>query len=63
MSYEQIVRTNGYDYSMVRGIIFVNTSGYSVANPSLKICDTRGGTDFSMVKIIIPVSTSGYPQN
>ncbi len=55
----QIVRTNGNDFSMVKKVIFVNTSGYALSNPSIKICDTDNGTDFSMVKPVIFVNTTG----
>ncbi len=64
MSDPYITRTNGpsgpgTNFSMIKTVILVNTSGYSLSNPSIKIVDTRNGTDFSMVYPIIIVNTSG----
>lgn len=54
-----IYTNNGQDFSDVKPIIFVNPSGYSITNPTVKVIDTNNGQDFSSVKPIIFVNTSG----
>ncbi len=63
-----IVRTSGVggqatDFSDVKAIIFCNTSGYAISNPSIRVVNTTGPygieTDFSSLKAVIFVNSSG----